>query len=120
MDFAPNTIVELKYTGKKIPFTFKNPMMNCGSLTWNERGEAVKCEYQDALVLIKGSGDDFKIVSHVTVDQSSSARSQHRQPEAPKDDDIPYLSGDGVDGTDGVVVPEVPRRGRPRKSVQDE
>ena len=116
MDFAPNTIVELKYTGKKIPFTFNNQMMKCGSLTWERRGDTVKCEYQDALVLTRGSGDDFKIVSHVVSDPSSSAQSQHRQPEAPKDDDMPYLSGDGVDGPDGIAVPEVPRRGRPRKA----
>ena len=121
MKLAPNAVVELRYTGKKVPFKFTNEKMKCKSLYWEKRGDVVKCEYADALVLIIGSGDDFKIVNQEFAKESGRQDTQHRQPpEEKEEEETPYLSGDGVDGVDGQVPIEVPKLRKRRKDATQE
>lgn len=101
MNLAPNTIVELRYTGKKIPFKFANEQMKCKSLYWEKRGDVAKCEYADALVLTRGSGDDFKIVNPELVVELPSDQHRRVVEEMPE------------------TIPASTKRGRPRKVVQD-
>lgn len=57
-------MIGLKYTGKKIPFVFKNENLQCESMAWQKRGDIIKVPKPDAEFMAKHSGHDFHIVGH--------------------------------------------------------
>lgn len=108
----------LKYTGKKIPFSFDNPRLISGKMYWEKRGDVIQVPFQDAQVLTLGSGNDFQIVypdyvepepAPPPVDEEDHKEEQPEEEAAeqgPEDEILDPLFADE----------EQPRRrGRPRK-----
>lgn len=57
-----DSLVGLRYSGKKIPFTFYNESFLQKKTTWNKKGDVVDIPLEDAERLVKGSPSDFQMV----------------------------------------------------------
>ena len=85
-------LVGLKYSGKKIPFTFVNENLLQNKMSWNKRGDVIDVPLEDAEWMVKWSPSDFQMVYKSPVDAMKLP------------DPDPIFSNEGVDGEPEIEV----------------
>ena len=63
-----DVLVGLKYSGKKIPFTFLNDNLLQNKMSWSQRGDVIDVPMEDAEWMVKWSPSDFQMVYKSPVD----------------------------------------------------
>ena len=87
-----DTLVGLKYTGRKIPFTFHNDNLIKKVMKWGVRGAVCDVPIEDAQWMVKWSPSDFQMVYKSPVDAIKLP------------DPDPIFSDEGVDGEPEIEV----------------